>query len=96
MTDKLLPIGSIIKLGQTDYDVIICGYGGSGANGKVYDYIGTFYPYGFINKDKILSFNKDKVTKVVFEGYKNEKYETVVGGMMEDIESIRNPKGEVK
>jgi hypothetical protein len=87
--DKLLPIGSIIKLGQTDYDIVICGYGGAGENGKAYDYIGVIYPYGFISKDKILSFNKDKVTKVVFEGYKSQKYDDVITQMMDDIETYR-------
>ena len=93
--EELLPIGSIIKLGKTNYTVLICGYGGRGSSNKVYDYIGIIYPYGFISKDNIISFNKEKITEVLFEGYKNKKYEKVVSEMAKDIESAKKNNGEV-
>lgn len=92
--DRLLPIGSIIKLGDTDYDILICGYGGKGTNNRVYDYIGVIYPYGFISKNRILTFDKNKVTKVVYEGHKNKKYEEIVDQMQEDIEAYKQVKGD--
>lgn len=74
MNNKLLPIGSVIKMPDSDLDFMICGYANSKKmlDNEYYDYICCIYPAGINGKDSIL-VNKDKIEKVVFIGYQDAK-----------------------
>lgn len=79
-----LPIGTVIKLKDVDKPLIIIGYGGKIEEKNIkYDYIAYPYPNGFISVDKNFVFNADEIGEILFEGYKDEKYEemlTIVKG----------------
>lgn len=79
MSNILLPIGSVIKLNGFDRPIMIYGvYQTSLQNGKTYDYIGEFYPEGFLGGESNLLFNSNMIAEVLFEGYKTPEYEKLM------------------
>ena len=45
----------------------------------MYDYIGCFYPEGYIDPDYTFLFNHDAIEEIVFEGFIDEEKEAFVG-----------------
>lgn len=77
MSEKLLPLGSIVYLQEGIQKVIIVGRGPviETKNGqRLFDYAASLYPLG-INKDHLYFFNKEDIQTVVFEGYSSEEEE---------------------
>lgn len=76
MNNRLLPIGSVIKMPDNDIYFMICGYANSKkmVDNEYYDYICCIYPAGVNGKDSIL-VNKDKIEKVIFIGYQDANLE---------------------
>ena len=80
--DKLLPIGSIVKVSDIPYEIMIIGYMGyvkADDNVETRDYLGCDANKGY-NEDVIL-FNKSSIDNIIFMGYKNYK-------VLKDIETI--------
>jgi hypothetical protein len=72
--DKYLPIGTVVLVKQRDTEIMICGRQQSDvATGKVYDYVGCFYPEGNINNERTFLFNHDHIVKIVHMGYSNKE-----------------------
>ena len=76
MNDRLLPIGSVIKIKKLDKPIIIVGYL-VGDGDKVYDYVGFPYPEGIYSKDTKVLFNKNVINEVVHEGYRFKNFKKV-------------------
>ena len=71
--NEVLPVGSIVKIRFNDAKIMITGYTPKNSEtGKMYDYMGMIYPYGFDKYDNVLSFNRDVIKKVLFVGYKTK------------------------
>ena len=98
MDNRVLPIGSVIEL-EDNNKYIITGYNHLSKKGLAYTCAGypTFYlidmiplkrlkefkeKYGFYNTDNFVK--NDMNYKVIFEGYKNEKYYELVRIMEEE------------
>ncbi len=45
----------------------------------IYDYIGCFYPEGYINPDYTFVFNHEDIEEIVFIGFIDEEEEAFVG-----------------
>ncbi|KAA6449542.1 DUF4176 domain-containing protein [Bacillus swezeyi] len=73
--NKLLPIGSIVLLEGGTKRLMI--YGRKqimvSNNPKMFDYIGVFYPEGYIDPEHAFAFNHSDIEKVIFEGYQDEE-----------------------
>ena len=79
MSNILLPIGSVVRLNGIDRMIMIYGvYQTSLQNGKTYDYIGEFYPEGFLGGESNLLFNSEMIAEVLFKGYKTPEYEKLM------------------
>ena len=86
MWEGLLPIGSIVRLRQTEKLIMIIGtwqVGGSEET-TIYDYAGVTYPEGYINRDILLGFGREEVTEVLYVGY----MDTIQHFYMERLEPI--------
>lgn len=60
-----------------------------------FDYAGVLYPEGLVS-DKIVYFNHDNITKVIFEGYTDDDDEIVVNNINKFLEQNPNiEKGDV-
>ena len=45
---------------------------------KYYDYIGVFYPEGYIGAQSCFLFNHDDINDVIFKGYNNPEREEFI------------------
>ncbi|HDR8452172.1 TPA: DUF4176 domain-containing protein [Bacillus cereus] len=45
----------------------------------MYDYIGCFYPEGYMNPDYKFVFNHEDIEGIIFVGFIDEEEETFVG-----------------
>ena len=71
--DVFLPIGSVINVDGIKKPVIVVGYGLKDAQ-NVYKYIGFAYPECYLPNGKGIMFNQNRITNILFMGYKNEDY----------------------
>lgn len=86
MEDKYLPIGTIVMLKNDIVLYMIVGYLNRSDNEEIRDYISIGFPYGMMTLDSVTYFNHDDIEKIVFLGYKNDKYELLK-------EKLKNIKG---
>lgn len=104
--DKYLPVGSVVLLKGGNKKLMIIGFAGLApeTEGKIYDYIGCFYPEGIVSSDKNILFNHSQIAELCFEGYATqedleykEKLNSIVkaglanGAIKESEESIELP-----
>ena len=73
MEQAFLPIGSVVELINSDALVMIGGYLSIADinSDKVWDYSGFIYPYGYVEDDKIVSFDHSQIQTVVAYGYRD-------------------------
>ena len=84
-SDKYLPIGSIVKIG--DLECVIVGYRISHPNvEKKYDYMGYSYPYGFVSSNENIVFDAKDIKKIIFEGYKDVEYQDMLSNIEKNNE----------
>ena len=73
-----LPIGTIVKPKKVDRYIMITSKNVEYDNCK-FDYVGVFYPTGFISQNELIPFNNNVIDKLIFIGntnyqpYKEEK-----------------------
>ncbi|UOY91223.1 DUF4176 domain-containing protein [Ectobacillus sp. JY-23] len=82
--DKLLPNGSIVLLKEGEKRLVIYGRKQLLMRQEpvMYDYIGCFYPEGYINPDYTFVFNHEDIEDIVFVGFSDEeeeKFATLLG-----------------
>ena len=72
MKNDILPIGSIVKVGNVDF--MICAYFKSNAeyNGEKYDYACCLYPSGL--GEDIALIKKKNIDKVIFIGFQDGRF----------------------
>lgn len=75
----ILPIGSVVKLRNSDQLIMIFGYlqKSSAMPDQIVDYVGVPYPSGNINLLTQYGFQMTDITEVIFEGYRNEQFEKI-------------------
>ncbi|MEC2159604.1 DUF4176 domain-containing protein [Virgibacillus halodenitrificans] len=80
---ELLPNGSIVLLEGGNKRLMIYGRkqllleeenpGEETAEGTMYDYIGVFYPEGYISPEYTYVFNHSDIIEVIFKGFEDEE-----------------------
>lgn len=86
MLDKILPIGSVIKLKDAEKPIMIFGIMQTieAMDGSIvkYDYVGVPYPVGYLSPKLNLGFNHDQIETVLFKGYEdNDEYKSFVASL---------------
>jgi hypothetical protein len=74
--EKLLPPGSIVLLKEGKKKLVIYGRKQmllSGEEPRIYDYLGCFFPEGYINQDYTFVFNHEDIKEILFVGFINEE-----------------------
>lgn len=84
---EIISLGSVVKLKGFKEKVIVIGLNPT-LGEETFDYCGCVFPFGYTGKDEVVSFNHDKVEKVVFKGY----YDEEAKGFFEDILWLREQK----
>lgn len=88
MTEKYLPIGSIVKIKDCDKTIMIMGYYSLEfeQNLKIYDYIGCTYPEGMLVKNNTILFDHKEIVEVIYNGYVNNEYEILNNKLLNKVE----------
>lgn len=73
MLNGLLPIGSVVLLGESKKKVMIVGVCQRGINdqNKIWDYTGVVFPEGFFAADKMFLFNNEQISQIFAIGYQD-------------------------
>ncbi|MCL2012616.1 MAG: DUF4176 domain-containing protein [Cystobacterineae bacterium] len=74
MTNKYLPIGTVVLLKEANKPLMIYGKQqlDTGTE-ETYDYVACFYPEGNIGQEHTYLFNADEIAQVLFVGFDNEE-----------------------
>ena len=85
----LLPIGSVVLLQDVPRKVIIIGILQSRIeNGKeeenFHDYLGVFFPEGYMGEGSAFVFDRDVIADVIFRGYENPERSSMMN-MLEEV-----------
>ena len=74
--EYLLPLGTVLTLKGSKHKVMISGYfvtikgkGTDEINNTVYEYKGVLWPEGDYDKKKVLVFNHESISDIVYYGY---------------------------
>lgn len=88
MENKILPIGTIVKLKKSTKKTVIMGLAPYDVEKRavLYDYLGVPYPEGYLGKGSCYCFNSDSIETVVYKGYEDEERDKMICA----FEKIRN------
>lgn len=76
---NFLPIGTIVKIKNCNYKIIIVGYNGINQHKNLtFDYVGFVYPYGFLERKNTLLFNADIIENIYYMGYKTAEHDEFI------------------
>ncbi|MBQ4528364.1 MAG: DUF4176 domain-containing protein [Clostridia bacterium] len=78
--NNVLPVGTIVKLENSDSPIAIVGYYPI-ISGEQRDYYGVCVPIGISQKYPMVHFKEEQIESVVFEGYKDEDFEPASAAM---------------
>lgn len=101
MFEQFLPIGSVVLLKESTKKLMITGIMPVSQDdpNNPYDYIGVFYPEGFLSNEYTYLFNHSDINDIVFYGYQNperadflmkleESFNAASGDKTEDGEKV--------
>ena len=104
MTDKILPLGSVVTLKNGDNtelmivsraSVIEVEDGQGGTKSVYFDYGSVVIPNGMQTPDNLFFFNRENVKEVLFEGYRNEDEKAFEEHYDTWMKSAEVPKGSI-
>ena len=74
MNKDLLPVGTIVKVRFSKFEYMIFGfYIKEPGDDKPFDYCALPYPWGLLNLNDMVGFDRDVIKKVVHMGYVNDE-----------------------
>ena len=91
MCKELLPIGSVVLIGNSKKKVMIvgvCKKGGQNPN-AIWDYTGVIFPEGYLDAEKMFLFNREQISHVYALGYQDEEQMAFKVKAEETIKGIR-------
>ena len=76
MYNDMLPIGTIVNLINFPHKLVIIGYSDESSKSKdvLYKYVACLYPYGFMDRKNIYTFENKDIKQLVYLGLKDEKF----------------------
>ena len=88
----LLPLGTVVSIKGVDHRVMVLGYARfkEGDTSHVYDYIGCFFPEGFVGGDKTMIFDHSMIESLYYLGYNNEESAQFITKVVDTIEKVEN------
>lgn len=84
----LLPLGTVVSLTGVEHRIMIVGYARykEGDTSHIYDYVGCYYPEGFIGADKTLIFDHSMIESLYYIGFNNEESSQFMNKVVTAIE----------
>lgn len=94
MENKYLPIGSVVKISDSQKKLMITGYlpieTNENEERKIWDYCGCLYPEGIIITSTNYVFNQDKIEEVCFLGLEDDEQKKFQEKIQETVRKLRN------
>jgi len=76
MENTLLPVGSVVLLKDGKKRLMIYGLlQMRNSDKKIYDYLGCYYPEGYISQEHSFLFNADDIEEVSYVGFVDSEYQ---------------------
>jgi hypothetical protein len=76
MENTLLPVGSVVLLNGGKKRLVIYGLlQMSNESKEVYDYIGCYYPEGYISQEHSFLFNASDISEISYIGFIDSEYQ---------------------
>lgn len=93
MFNGLLPIGSVVLIGNSKKKVMIIGVGQKGGSEemKLWDYAGVIFPEGYLDPNKLFLFNNEQITQIYALGYQDAEqlaFKERVDKMMQELRKV--------
>lgn len=85
----LLPLGTVVSLAGIDHRIMVVGYARykEGDTSHIYDYVGCYYPEGFVGADKTVIFDHSMVESLYYIGFNNEEAAQFMNKVVSAIEN---------
>lgn len=94
MFTGLLPIGSVVLVGNSKKKVMIVGLcQKGGAEGKLWDYAGVVFPEGYIDPNKMFLFNNEQITQIFALGYQDAEQMAFKEKVDAAVQELRKQEG---
>lgn len=96
MVEKLLPLGTIVKLKVFPKKLMIIGFLQYSKNNenKIYDYTAVTYPQGQISSKYSIHFDNSDIEEIVYRGYEDEDWEKFSNELREFVNNQQTKEGE--
>jgi hypothetical protein len=85
---NLLPNGSVVLLNSAEKRLMICGWLPESEDSQSFDYMGCFYPEGFVDVEHIFLFNHDDIKKVDFIGFADAEFQMFVKRVSDELDNV--------
>jgi len=85
MKKEILPNGSVVLLKEGTKRLMVVGWQPVTEDGTKYDYMGTFYPEGFIDLENIFLFNHEDIEKLEFIGFVDAEFQLFAQQVVDDL-----------
>lgn len=94
MSNRLLPIGTVVQLKNSTARVMVAGYLSESAArpGYVWDYTGFKFPIGYVNNNEIYCFDQEQIEQIFALGYQDSEQFAFSNKLSRDAEKIKADK----
>ncbi|MBR6770729.1 MAG: DUF4176 domain-containing protein [Lachnospiraceae bacterium] len=91
MEIRLLPIGTVAVLKESEARVMIIGYGLMEPShpGQVWDYSGLPFPGGYQDENQILAFDEEQIEYILGMGYQDQEQLVFIYDMNQALELLK-------
>ncbi|MCR5144628.1 MAG: DUF4176 domain-containing protein [Lachnospiraceae bacterium] len=91
MNGELLPIGSVVLIGNSKKKVMIVGVCQKGGQNPdtIWDYTGVIFPEGYLDSEKMFLFNREQISHIYSLGYQDEEQMVFIKKAEKIIKDIR-------
>ena len=96
MDKKLLPIGTVVVLKETQGRTMISGYLAVNHKepNKAYDYSGFAFPLGFNNNEEVFCFDHEQIDKIVQYGFRDYECDAFLTDVENHMDAIKKKVAE--
>ena len=88
MKKEIVPNGSVVLLKEGTKRLMVVGWYPVAEDGTKYDYMGAFYPEGFINLDHIFLFNHEDIDTLEFVGYVDAEFQLFAQRVTDELSKL--------
>jgi len=94
MKENIIPNGTVVLLKEGTKRLMVVGWYPVSEDGTKYDYMGIFYPEGFIDLENVFLFNYDDIDKIDFLGFVDSEFQLFAKEVVDGLSKIADNESE--